>query len=275
MNLASTFRHLVPAKGRIEQEMPLVSIIMPAYNAAATLKASIASVQSQTYPCWQLLVINDASTDATAAIAGNLAATDPRITLVNLPGNRGPVEARNIGLDAAKGRFIAFLDADDVWYPTKLHWQVETLQNTSAALCCTSYELMDNNGKLLHKYRHVQARHYNYQDILANNVIGCLTLMVDVSKTGPFQIPHVKTVAEDYACWLKLLRNGVTAVGIPEVLAVYRFTGNSRSSDKFHAAKGVWNVLRHNEKLPLTKALWYFGHYAILRSPRLFERRAA
>jgi teichuronic acid biosynthesis glycosyltransferase TuaG len=250
----------------------LVCIVMPVHNSARTVEEAIASVQAQTYPHWQLLVVNDASTDETVAIVKKLAAADERICLLERVKNGGPTVARNQALKVAEGRFVAFLDGDDVWLPHKLEKQVAVLEKSRHALCCTSYALMDHDGELTGRVRDVKARTYTLHDILTNNVIGCLTAVVDTHKTGPLQLATDYRIAEDYALWLSILQHGQTAVGISEVLAYYRLTRDSLSSRKLRAVQGVWKVFRHDNWMPWWKSAWYFSGYIVRRMPRVLER---
>jgi teichuronic acid biosynthesis glycosyltransferase TuaG len=237
---------------------PLVSVVTPAWNAAATLPATLASVAAQTFADWELLVADDGSTDATPALAAAWAARDPRIRL--LPGpHEGPAGARNRAIRAARGRFIAFLDADDRWRPEKLARQLAFMQAEASPLSFTAYRREDASGRDLGTV-HPPAR-VDYASLLKGNVIGCLTAVYDTAHFGKVEMPPLP-LRQDYALWLALLRPGGEARGLDEVLADYRVGGAATlSGSKLRAARATWTVLRR-ESLPLPRALWCFGHYA-------------
>jgi glycosyltransferase involved in cell wall biosynthesis len=236
---------------------PLVSVITPAWNAAGTLEAAIASVAAQSFPDWEMLVADDGSTDATAAVAAAWAARDPRVR--PLPGHRqGPAGARNRAIRAARGRFIAFLDADDRWRPKKLARQLAFMEREAAPFSFTAYRREDAGGRELGIVRAPAA--VDYAGLLRSNVIGCLTAVYDSARFGKVEMPPLPR-RQDYALWLALLRAGGAASGLDEVLADYRVAAASLSGGKLAAARGTWAVLRR-EGLPLPRALWCFGHYA-------------
>jgi glycosyltransferase involved in cell wall biosynthesis len=238
--------------------LPAVSIITPARNAAATLAATIASVAAQTRPDWEMLIADDGSEDATAAIAAGWATRDPRVR--PLPGPReGPAGARNRAIRAARGRFIAFLDADDRWRPEKLARQLAFMEREATPFSFTAYRREDAQGRGLGVVL-VPAR-VDYAGLLKGNVIGCLTAVYDTAHFGKVEMPPLP-LRQDYALWLALLRPGGAARGLDEVLADYRVGGAATlSGSKLGAARGTWAVLRR-EGLPLPRALWCFGHYA-------------
>lgn len=253
-------------------EAPRVSVIMPAYNAEAFVEEAVNSLLAQTYPDWELVVVDDGSTDRTPQILQDFAAKDKRIRPIRMPRNSGQSEAQNQAIRAARGRYLAFLDSDDIWFPHKLERQLAVIEDSQHALCCASYALMSHEGAPIGKVRKVKPRAYTWSDLMHKNVIGSLTVMIDTHKTGPVVLAKDIIRAEDYALWLQLLRPGRTVIGVPEVLASYRLTRNSRSANKLRAAQGVWQMFRKSEKLSLPKAGWYFGVYAMRNAHRLFER---
>jgi teichuronic acid biosynthesis glycosyltransferase TuaG len=237
---------------------PLVSVITPVFNAAATLPATIASVAAQTFPDWEMLIADDGSTDATAAIAAAWAARDPRVR--PLPGPRqGPAAARNRAIRAARGRFLAFLDADDRWRPEKLARQLAFMERENAPFSFTAYRREDALGRDLGTV-HPPER-VDHAGLLKGNVIGCLTAVYDTACFGKVEMPPLP-LRQDYAHWLALLRRSGEARGLDEVLADYRVVPGSLSGSKLRAARGTWAVLRR-EGLPLPRAAWCFGHYAL------------
>ena len=240
---------------------PAVSVITPAWNAAATIEAAIASVRAQTRTDWEMLVADDGSTDATPAIAAAWAARDPRIRPLPgpLPGcSEGPAAARNRAIRAAGGRFIAFLDADDRWRPEKLARQLAFMQVEGAPFSFTAYRRENARGRDL-GIVHAPPR-VDHATLLRGNVIGCLTAVYDSARFGKVEMPPLP-LRQDYALWLALLRAGGEARGLDEVLADYRVGAGSLSGSKLRAARGTWAVLRR-EGLALPRALWCFGHYA-------------
>ena len=238
---------------------PLVSVITPAWNAAATLEATIASVAAQSFPDWEMLVADDGSADTTPAIAAAWAARDPRIRPLPGPGREGPAGARNRAIRAARGRFIAFLDADDRWRPEKLARQIAFMEREGSPFSFTAYRREDAQGRELGTVHPPAA--VDYAGLLKGNIIGCLTAVYDTARFGKVEMPPLP-LRQDYALWLALLKPGGTARGLDEVLADYRVGGGSLSGSKFKAARGTWAVLRR-EGLLLPHALCCFGHYAL------------
>jgi teichuronic acid biosynthesis glycosyltransferase TuaG len=239
---------------------PTVSVITPAYNAAGVVGQAIGSVQSQTFPDWEMLVVDDCSTDDTVSVTRNFAGTDGRVRLLHQPVNAGPANARNAALKAARGRYVAFLDSDDLWLPRKLELQLAFMAENRAAISYTAYRRFDphtqSTGVL------IPARPaFNYRALLGNPGIACLTAIVDRERTGPFAMPPVRH--EDFALWLSLLRGGLEARGLNVDLARYRVSETSVSSNKLRSATWVWNIYRNIEGLSLPYAGWCLTHYAI------------
>ena len=246
--------------------MPLVSVIMPAYNCEQTLEAAAASVFSQTVSGWELIIVDDASRDGTAALANNLCARDPRVRLVTNERNLGVAASRNRGIRLAKGDYLAFLDSDDRWQPKKLELQLARLEKTQADLCYTSYQLCDPARPDVIKLYRVPPG-IGYRALLKENVIGCSTVLMRARRM-PAQGFPCAFFHEDYALWLKLLRSGCRAVGMEEPLVSYRTGG--RSSNKLLAAVHRWEIYRRSEGLSLP-ACCYLSR--VLRCPRIAETR--
>ena len=248
------------ASSTVEQAQPLVSIIMPCYNMESFLRRTIASVQAQTYPCWELLVTDDGSTDDSRRILTDLAKEDPRIKPLYLPHNGGIAAARNAGLERASGRYRAFLDSDDLWMPEKLAVQLRFMREHNAAFTYTAYERVTEDLTLLNT-KQVPAQ-LSYRDLLKKNEIGCLSVMIDRDKVGDFSMPHRKH--EDYATWLSILRTtGLTAYGIQDPLARYVVRDGSVSRNKWRSMTWVYGIYTQQEGLsPLTATLylmrWFF-----------------
>lgn len=231
---------------------------MPFRNAEKTLARAIKSISDQTFVDWEAVLVDDGSTDGSAAIAGQWAARDPRFRLLHMPRNLGAAQARNSGIRAARGRWIAFLDADDQWLSHKLTTQLPLLE-AGAPIVFSAYERVDLQGRVLGV---VSARkRVRYHDALHGNPIGCLTAVWDRNYFGPAQFPAC-AMHEDYAFWLMLLRGGAEARGVPDVLARYQVAAGSLSSHKLQAARAVWQILRAEPGLPLWQALGGFASYA-------------
>lgn len=238
---------------------PLVSVITPAYRAAHVIGQTIESVVKQTQPDLELLVVDDCSPDATADVVEAYARQDPRIRLLRHARNGGPGAARTTALEAARGRYIAFLDGDDVWLPEKLERQLAFMETHAAAVSYTQYRRIDATGALVSGVIEVPPT-LDYAALLRNTAMTTSTVVVDRSKTGPFVMPAA--FYDDYACWLNLLKRGFTAHGLQQDLARYRVLAQSWSRNKFQSAREVWRVYRDIERLWWPHAAWVFGNYA-------------
>ena len=230
----------------------MVSIVMPAYNAAKTLEESIKSVLTQEYQNWELLVVDDGSVDATANIMKRFAKTDSRVKRIHLEKNVGISEARNVAIRNAKGRYLAFLDSDDLWKPKKLSKQLEFMTRECHAFTFTSYELMNKDGKLLNKIIRAK-KQVDYDMLLTNNSIGCLTVVIDREYIPPVIMPPIRH--EDYAAWLNILKSGIKAYGLNEVLSIYRISDNSISANKLRVIGWFWTIYRENQEIEAWKAV--------------------
>jgi len=239
-----------------------VSIITPMYNSAKFLCATIDSVLQQTYQNWELLFVDDCSTDDSAAIVQAAAAQDSRIRLLTLETNGGAAVARNHALAQASGRFVAYLDADDLWKRKKTEKQVQFMLANKIAFSCTSYEVIDENGNAKNKLVSMPAK-INYNQFLRNTIIQTVGVMIDTELTGKdlISMPLLRR-RQDAAAWCKLLKNGFLCHGLPESLAYYRRVSDSLSSNKFRAVQGTWYLFRVIEKLPLARACFCFVGYA-------------
>ena len=236
-----------------------MSIVMPAYNSEKLLGESVASVMAQTYREWELLIVDDASEDGTASIAERLAREDSRVRLIRLEQNGGVANARNVGMQAALGRYLAFLDSDDLWLPEKLEMQLGFMKEKEAGFSFTSYRFLAPMGTL-GKPVSVPDK-VGYAELLKGNAIGCLTVMIDREKIPPFAMPAIGH--EDYVAWLSVLKKGHTAWGLQKDLARYRVSAKSVSGDKKRSAAWTWSIYREVEGLTFTKAAWCFAHYSM------------
>lgn len=242
-----------------EQE-PLVSIITPAYNAARFISEAIESVLRQTYTNWEMIIVDDCSTDDTIEIVQSYIEKDERIKLYQLEENGGSGVARNRAMDESQGRFIAFLDSDDVWMADKLTRQIEFMLDNGIAFSFTKYVRMQEDGTVTDAITDAPAT-VEYDNLMKHCVIGCLTVVLDRSKIGEQRMLEIRT-RQDYAFWLTLTRQGFNAYGLPEVLAKYRLVENSISSNKLKAAQQNWRLYYEIEDQPLWRSLWYFANYA-------------
>jgi len=242
----------------------LVSIITPVHNNANTIAQTVRSVMAQTYPYWELILIDDASTDGVLPLLQELALEDEqaRVKIYVLDTNRGAAGARNEGILHAKGRFIAFLDADDLWEAEKLEKQVQFSKDNGAAITHTAYAWVDQMGEATGRVIHVRGL-LSYDDMLDYNYIGCLTGMYDTAVTGKkYFMPDIAK-RQDYGMWLHIMRDGHKAYGLDAVLARYRTGGTSLSSNKWESAMYNWRVLRTLEGLSRIKAAKHFMRYAL------------
>ena len=240
---------------------PVVSIIMPSYNAERYIAESIQSVIAQTFPDWELVITDDCSSDNTAAIARSFSDQDQRIRFKVAENHSGIAGTRNQCIARAKGRYIAFLDNDDLWVPEKLEKQLRFMQEHDYSFCYSSYELMKEDGTPKGKVIRT-AGVIDYNKYLRNTIIGSGTIMLDREKTGPLVMPDNAT-SDDMALWCQILKKGHKAYPINEVLMKYRVRNNSASANKWKAAQDVWRVYRNQEHLSVCKSLACFVGYTV------------
>lgn len=245
----------------------MISIITPVYNAEKFIRQTLACVLNQDHQDWEWLLVDDCSTDSSYQILEEAHDRDARIIPVRLDKNSGAAVARNKGLELARGRFIAFIDADDYWTPEKLSHQLKFMMDNHYAFTYTNFALVDEQGQLL-KERVKLPRSLDYYGLLKNTAIACSTVMLDRDQVGDFRMPLVRK-GQDTATWLRILRQTpVKAYLLDEVLNHYRQVAGSVSSNKWAALKRTWHTYRHLEGLPFFKCLYYYSHYvlqAILR----------
>ena len=238
----------------------LVSVIMPMYNAEPFVKYAIESVISQSYYNWELLIIDDCSKDNSAKIAKEYAEGDERIYYLKTERSSGsPCIPRNIGILRSSGRYIAFLDSDDVWLPNKLDRQLPLFDDLYTAIVFSNYEKMNEDGERHNRYIKVPA-YTTYQQLLKGNVIGCVTAIFDTQKVGKIFFENIGH--EDYVFWLAILKQGFIAKSVNSVTALYRVRHQSISSNKWKTLKWQWNIYVNIEKTGYIKAIYYFCCYA-------------
>ncbi len=236
-----------------------VSIITPSYNSFNFIGETINSVIAQTYENWEMIIVDDCSKDNSVELIREYVKKDSRIKLIQNEVNKGAAETRNEALKVAKGRFIAFLDSDDLWLPSKLEIQLEFMQENNYPISFTEYELIDEEGKALKKYVRT-LKCIDYKGYMKNTIIGMSTSMIDTSIVNSFNFVNIRTRQDAYL-WITLLKRGHKAYGIDCVLGKYRVRKDSISANKIKAAKRVWYLYYHLEKKGFIKAAYYFSHY--------------
>ncbi|OYX42520.1 MAG: hypothetical protein B7Z02_11885 [Rhodobacterales bacterium 32-67-9] len=219
---------------------PLVSVIMPARDAEATLSEAIGSVQAQSVSSWELLIVDDASCDATRRIAEEHSIKDRRITVIASDVALGAASARNRAISIARGRFIAFLDADDLWMPEKLERQLDLMRRTGAALSFAAFVRQSDAGR--ERIKRVP-NSVDYEHLLRGNVIGCLTAIYDSEKVGRKYMPEIPR-RHDFALWLEIVKQSGPARGLNEILAVHRMHSHSLSANRLAATMDTWRMYR-------------------------------
>ncbi len=239
---------------------PVVSIITPCYNGERYLAQCIESVQAQTFQHWEMLIVDDCSTDSSASIVQRYAENDSRIIYLKTEKASGsPTLPRNIGMDYAHGRYVAFLDCDDLWAPTKLEEQLAVFAERQCALVYANYEKMSENGERADRL--VQApESVSFKRLHYGCPLGCLTVIVDTELTGKFRF--VNQHQEDYIAWLTILKQHGLAYNTNTTLAYYRETSGSVSRNKLRVIPWQWNVYRNVLNLNMVKATYYFICYA-------------
>lgn len=242
----------------------LISIIVPVYNAENYIEETIACVRGQTYREWELLLVDDCSSDNTRERieSSRKMPGGERIRLIGLSSNQGAARARNRGLQEARGRYIAYLDADDLWEPEKLEREMEFAVAREAAFVFTGYEFADETGRGTGKVVHVPER-LNYRQALGNTTIFTSTVLFDTAriKKEMLEMPVIKS--EDTALWFRILRAGYTAYGLDENLVRYRRAGKTLSSNKLEALRRIWNLYRKAEGMGVLKSAYYFCFWAV------------
>jgi teichuronic acid biosynthesis glycosyltransferase TuaG len=245
----------------------LISIIVPVYNAQSFIEQTIGFVQAQTYENWELILVDDCSSDDSVNIIRNKCQNDSRIKLVSQEENSGAAKARNLGLDKAQGRYICFLDADDVWERGKLLEELEFIKAKKAGFVFTSYEFADEFGNGLGKVVHVP-RELTYRQALKNTTIFTSTVMID-RKIIPDKDIYMPSIAsEDTATWWNILRNGRVAYGLDKNLVRYRRSVGTLSSNKITAIKRIWGLYRQHEHLNVFVSLYcmvFWAYRAVFR----------
>lgn len=239
----------------------IISIITPSFKSSLYIEKTILSVLNQSYQFFEMIIVDDSSPDNSADYIDSIL-PDDRFKLIRLNENVGAAEARNIALKQAKGKYIAFLDSDDLWYPEKLEKQIKFMQDNELAFSYTSYDLINESGDKLNKVvKSVSS--INFNGYMKNTIIGCLTVMIDRSKVKPFLMPNLRS-SHDMALWGDIMRNNdIKAYGMPDILSSYRLVSTSNTANKKKAAKEVWKVYRDYFEFNIIRSSWFFINYAI------------
>lgn len=241
--------------------MPVVSIVMPSYNSLRFVERAVSSVIKQTFQDWELIIVDDCSTDETYDFLLEKFSNDSRIIVDRLPENSGgPAAPRNHAMRRARGDYIAFLDSDDEWYPVKLERQLTLMETLDADISCTAYGVLNEVGERVGSF--VPPPENDYFGLLRGNTIGCLTCVYNRRKVGELQF--LKCGHEDYALWLSVLRCGRKVIGLQEELAAYRLVSGSVSSNKFRVLSYFWHIYRGLEGFSSCSSLYFCFRYMLL-----------
>lgn len=233
----------------------LVSVITPVYNAEKYINKTLDSMVAQTYKNMEFILVDDCSKDKSADIIKQYMEKHPNIVYHLQEKNMGAGVARNTALKLAKGRYVAFLDSDDLWKSTKTEEQIQLMRSSGTALSYTAIEMIDESDKMIKAKRNIKES-CNYNFLLHNTMIATSSVIVDREQLGDFRMP-IRRGGQDYATWLMLLRNGAVARGINEAYVKYRVSSNSLSSNKFKSIKQVWEIQTQDEKINKVSAAFH------------------
>src|SRR5690606_26071654 len=240
----------------------LVSIVTPVFNSESYLKETFESIKKQTYSNWEWLLIDDSSQDNSRDLMQQLAQQDGRIKTFFLPENGGPAIARNVGIAHAKGKYLTFIDSDDLWFEDFIENSIQTISKTKIPFVFSSYQRKNEDLTISYTDFIVPAK-VSYRDILKTNSISCLTAFIDIEVLGKKEMPVIRK-RQDMGLWLKYLKEIPFAYGIEEPKAVYRIRKNSLSRKKLDLIKHQWYFYRNVENLSFFSSVYYMLHWAIL-----------
>ncbi len=239
----------------MKAETPMVSIITPLFNSAPYIESAICSVISQTFKDWEYLIVDDCSTDDGRAITEAYCSKDSRICLIRLSENSGAGICRNRGIEESRGRYIAFLDSDDLWLPNKLETQLSFMENHNTAFSFTDYRKMNEEGILTDQVVKCRGT-LSYRRQLKTNYVGCSTAVYDTYFYGKRYFPEIRK-RQDFGLWLNLLENSPSARGVPEVLTHYRVRTDGLSGNKIELIRHNWNLYRTVLSFSRVKSAYY------------------
>lgn len=246
-------------------EEDLVSIITPTYNCAKFIGATIESVQKQTYKNWEMIIVDDASKDNTEEVVKQY--KDDRIHYIRLKENGGAAVARNCAMQNAKGKYMAFLDSDDLWKENKIEKQLEFMKQNNYNITCTSYEQINESGEKLNKEIKPKKK-VDYNGILLTCPVGNSTVMYNVENLGKFEVPNIRKRNDD-ALWLRMLKKEKYIWGLNEVLMEYRIRNNSISSNKLDLIKYHWHLYREIEHLSIPRSIFHIVAWGFIKIFRI------
>lgn len=239
----------------------LVSIITPTYNSEKFITETIQSVQNQTYQNWEMLIVDDYSSDKTVEMVQSFMDDDSRIHLIRLSKNSGASKARNEAIKNVQGDYMTFLDADDIWFPDFIQNSINTIEKTQIPFVFSSYRRSNENLEFVYS-DFIVPQKVTYTDILKTNSISCLTAFLDVKKLGVKQMPDIRK-RQDMGLWLKYLKEIPYAYGIKEPQAIYRIRENSLSRNKKALLKYQWQFYREVEKLSIIQSVYYMVNWMV------------
>ena len=254
----------------------LISIIIPVYNCEKYIARTIETVKSQIYTNWELIIVNDGSKDDSLnEIQEQIQDIKEKVKLINSNKNQGAAKARNAALEVASGKYIAYLDADDLWEKGKISKQINFMKNNNIIFSYTSYARIREDGTFLNIVK--APKMMGYKDLLKSTIMLTSTIMIDISKVPKeiLKMPNLK-IAEDTQTWLNILKTGVTAYGLDENLAKYRKRKGSASYNKIESTIGIWKVYRKYQSIGVIKSSYYILLHilnAIKKRVVIFEKR--
>lgn len=241
----------------------LVSVIMPTYNCAEFIAETINSINAQTYKHWELIIVDDKSTDNTKEVVERYQKEHENILYHCLENNSGAAVARTEAMKLANGQYMAFCDSDDIWYPEKLEKQLKFMQKNGHAFSCTAYEQIDEEGKKLGVVLKPKQK-CDYNRLLLDCPVGNSTVMYDVSVMGKFEVPNIRKRNDD-ALWLQMLKKEKYIWGISETLMGYRIRSNSISSNKLKVIKYHWILYRDIEHLSVLRSAFHIFYWCLIK----------
>lgn len=245
----------------------LVSVIMPTYNCGAFISQTIRSIQEQTYENWEIIIVDDCSTDNTKEIVVGLMSADARIKYHCLDTNSGAAVARTEAMKKANGEYMAFCDSDDLWVPEKLEKQLRFMTDNGYAFSCTAYEQIDEDSNSLGRVIKT-VKKTDYNRLLLDCPVGNSSVMYNVAKMGRFEVPNIRKRNDD-ALWLQMLKKEKYIWGMPEVLMRYRIRKNSISSNKLKVIKYHWILYREIEHLNVFRSAFHIFWWCVLKVLRI------
>ncbi len=241
-----------------------ISVITPTYNCGGFIGKTIESVQAQTYENWEMIIVDDCSTDDTKTVVKKYSESDPRIKYYCLKENSGAAVARTTAMEKASGAYMAFLDSDDLWSKEKLKKQLDFMKSSNANFSCTAYEQIDEQGNRLNKIIKAPQK-IDYNRLLLDCPVGNSTVMYNAERMGRFTVPNIRKRNDD-ALWLKMLKKEKYIFSMPEVLMQYRIRKNSISSNKLKVIKYHWILYRDIEHLNVFRSAFHIAYWCVIKA---------